>query len=104
MDDNRLGPCPRARTPNTATAAGRGAHIAAGATLALGAWLTGCAADPMTLQPTVYVDEAFSATEAAHVKPALANWETPRPQGSFMRPTMNPETLRDVSPDPHPIS
>jgi hypothetical protein len=103
MDKNPLEPCPRARTAKAETAARRGAHIAASATLALGAWLTGCAADPMTLQPTVYVDEAFSATEAAHVKAGLDNWETSVPQVSFTRRTMSHEALRQVSPDANAI-
>jgi len=103
MDKNPHEPCPRARTPKTATAGRRGAHIVASATLALGAWMTGCAADPMTLQPTVYVDEAFSATEAAHVEAGLDNWESSVPQVSFARRTMSHEALRRVSPEANAI-
>jgi hypothetical protein len=103
MEKNRLGPCPRAQTQKTAIGARRGTHIGASAMLAFGAWLTGCAGDPMTLEPTVYVDEAFTATEAAHVTAGLDNWESAVPQVSFTRRTMSHEALRHVSPEANAI-
>jgi hypothetical protein len=65
--------------------------------------LAGCSSQPMTLEPTVYVDEAFTADEAAHVTDGLDNWESSVPGVSFTRKTMSHDTLRNVSPEANTI-
>jgi hypothetical protein len=65
--------------------------------------LVGCSNQPMTLEPTVYVDEAFSADESAHVSDGLDNWESSVPGVSFTRRTMSHDALRNVSPEANTI-